>query len=107
MAWMSGNSVNIFSIMITIYSFINPFRAIMGVGGGISLHLSSFTKQVFAPYEDPALNLLPQKLTFIAINMVVLIIAVYKGYVLGILPTASDWLASLPVKEVFVVSLLI
>eukprot|EP01117_Protostelium_nocturnum_P005938 TRINITY_DN2136_c0_g1_i1.p1 TRINITY_DN2136_c0_g1~~TRINITY_DN2136_c0_g1_i1.p1 ORF type:complete len:167 (-),score=59.03 TRINITY_DN2136_c0_g1_i1:38-538(-) len=88
MAWMSGNSVNIFSIMITLYSFINPVKAILSLNS------------VFNRFEDPANSLLLAKLLYVAINMVTVIIAVYKFTVLGLLPTtASDWSSYLPIKD--------
>ncbi|PRP81619.1 hypothetical protein PROFUN_01126 [Planoprotostelium fungivorum] len=88
MAWMSGSSVHIFSIMITIYSFINPVKAILSLNN------------VFSRFEDPSYSLLPHKLAFIAIHLVTIIIAVYKCSVLGLLPTtASDWSSMLPIKQ--------
>jgi len=87
MAWMSGNSVNIFSIMITLYSFINPLKAIFS------------TNAAFAKYEEAQINLVSQKMLYILINLVTVSIAVYKCYVLGLLPvTVSDWVHLLDVK---------
>jgi len=88
MAWMSGTSLNIFSIMITLYSFINPVKAILG------------TQAIFSRFEDPAHNLILAKLIYIAINLFMVSVAIYKCWVLGLLPvTISDWVSLLAVKE--------
>lgn len=115
MMWMSGSSVNIFSIMITIYSFWNPFKAILQVNNGTFCSSSSFR---FVAYSDSSFGfcslafskygadsgsgaqqqqhnqkLLSAKLVFILFNLLSAGIAVYKGYTLGILPTTpADWL---------------
>lgn len=34
MLWLSGSAVNIFSISITMYSMINPIKALFGVSAG-------------------------------------------------------------------------
>jgi len=88
MSWMSGSNVNIFSIMITVYSFINPIKAILSVN------------EVFSRFEDHNSSLFLPKLTYIGINLVTLSIAVYKCSVLGLLPTTvSDWISYLPMKR--------
>jgi len=87
MIWMSGNGVNIFSIMITIYTLINPTKAILG------------TNSAFEKFEDRSGNLIVPKLIYILINVVILGIAAYKGWVLGLLPTDGDWLAFTNVKQ--------
>jgi len=88
MAWMAGSSVHIFSIMITLYSFINPMKAILG------------TNEAFARFEEPGTSLILQKLSYIAVNLITVGIAVYKCSVLGLLPTTvSDWVHYLPVKQ--------
>jgi len=88
MMWMSGSSVNIFSMSITIYAVINAVKAILNVNAG------------FKRLEDPARSLLPQKLLYIFFQLVTMGIAVYKANNLGLLPTVADWSLSLPVKEV-------
>lgn len=88
MAWMSGSSVNIFSIMITIYTFLNPTRAILSVNSA------------FSRFEDPQINLVGPKLVFILINLVTVGIAIYKCSVLGLLPTTvADWVPLIPVQQ--------
>eukprot|EP01118_Nematostelium_gracile_P016701 TRINITY_DN697_c0_g1_i1.p1 TRINITY_DN697_c0_g1~~TRINITY_DN697_c0_g1_i1.p1 ORF type:complete len:183 (-),score=32.58 TRINITY_DN697_c0_g1_i1:175-675(-) len=87
MLWMAGSTVHFFSIMMTLYSCINPIKAILG------------TNAVFARFEDPNVSLLAPKLAFIAINLVSLFIAMYKGSNLGLLPfSESDWVSFVPTK---------
>uniref|UniRef100_A0A7S4HY57 ER membrane protein complex subunit 4 n=1 Tax=Vannella robusta TaxID=1487602 RepID=A0A7S4HY57_9EUKA len=99
MLWLSGSSVNIFSISITMYSLINPIKAIFNVSSG------------FKRFEEPNTSLLAQKFVYIFFQLVGFSIALYKAYYLGLLPSAADWSSYLTVKQaeeitsgVFVVS---
>ncbi|KAJ2784217.1 hypothetical protein H4R18_001272 [Coemansia javaensis] len=92
MAWMSGTSVSIFSILITGMILMSPLRAIAGV------------QQAFAGIERGAkgapLDLTPQKAAFVAINIAGILFGVYRLSIMGLLPTTtSDWLAFLPPKQ--------
>ncbi|KAJ2803042.1 hypothetical protein H4R20_003046 [Coemansia guatemalensis] len=92
MAWMSGTSVSIFSILITGMILMSPLRAIMSV------------QQTFAGLERAAkgtrLDLTMQKAAFVAINLAGILFGVYRLSIMGLLPTtSSDWLAFLPPKE--------
>ena len=80
MSYMSGSTVSIFSIMITMQFFMGPIKAITGVQGA------------FAPYEHKDVNLMLPKLAFIGINLVLMGAALYKFSTLGVIPvTPNDW----------------
>lgn len=96
MAWMSGTSVSIFSMMITGMILFTPVKTIMSV------------QQTFAPLErnvdklgkDAKLDLTMQKMVFVAINIAGILFAVYRLSIMGLLPTtSSDWLAFIPAKH--------
>ena len=80
MSYMSGSTVSIFSLMITIQFFTNPLKAIAGVNG------------TFTPFEHKDVNLMLPKLAFIGINLALMAMAVYKFSSLGVIPvTPNDW----------------
>ncbi|KDO32697.1 hypothetical protein SPRG_02397 [Saprolegnia parasitica CBS 223.65] len=88
MMWMSGSSINIFSIMITAMAFVNPVKALFNINGA------------FAALDDGKLDLLQFKLIFIACNFVAIAVALYKCGTMGLLPTtSSDWTWLLPIKQ--------
>ncbi|KAJ2817028.1 hypothetical protein FBU31_006366 [Coemansia sp. 'formosensis'] len=93
MAWMSGTSVSIFSILITGMILMTPVKTIMS------------TQQTFAPLERAGkgakkLDLTMQKAAFVAINIAGLIFGIYRLSIMGLLPTASsDWLSFIPAKQ--------
>ncbi|KAJ1968120.1 18S rRNA (guanine1575-N7)-methyltransferase, partial [Dimargaris xerosporica] len=96
MMWMSGNSVQIFNLMITAMMFFQPVKALMGV------------QQAFQRFEPPAtahrssnLNLLLPKVAFCLLNLVSIGLGLYKCSKMGLLPTTtSDWLAFETPREV-------
>ncbi|KAJ9068029.1 hypothetical protein DSO57_1032912 [Entomophthora muscae] len=84
MIYMSGNSVAIFSIMVTGMMFFQPIKAIMGINK-VFERLES---------EDEKVDLTLQKITFCILNLFVVGMGVYKCASMGLLPTStSDWLA--------------
>ncbi|CAM9350049.1 unnamed protein product [Chrysoparadoxa australica] len=88
MMWMSGKSVNIFSILITGTSFATPTKQILNMG------------KVFGPLEDGKTSLLLPKLVFLGLNFLGIATALYKCGTLGLLPlTGADWLGYLTVKS--------
>ncbi|KAJ1678710.1 hypothetical protein EV182_003507, partial [Spiromyces aspiralis] len=91
MAWMSGTSVQIFSIIITVMILFSPIKAIMNVS------------EVFTPLEKSGkstIDLTPQKLSYVAINLGAVLFGLYRLSVMGLLPThSSDWLPFLPPKR--------
>ncbi|XP_075506088.1 uncharacterized protein LOC142543015 [Primulina tabacum] len=85
MMWMAGSTVHLFSIGITFSALIQPINALRGVG------------KVFEPYKDNKVDLIVPKLVFIALNLVGLLLGIWKLNSLGLLPThVSDWVSSMP-----------
>ncbi|WFC96688.1 hypothetical protein MBRA1_003351 [Malassezia brasiliensis] len=82
MLYMSGNSVQIFSMMVVYMTVVNPLKGITTVNA------------VFAPYQNPKHTVLPQMLVFIVCQLACTSVGLYKCWSMGLLPTeASDWLA--------------
>ncbi|KAK8201373.1 hypothetical protein M8818_005884 [Zalaria obscura] len=82
--YMTGNSLQIFSIMMVFMLFKNPIQAILNI------------QNVFARFETPGTSdrLLGVKLVYIATNLVALALGIWKVNGMGLLPTTrSDWLA--------------
>ena len=80
MFWISGSSVSIFTIMITMQFMTSPIFAISGVN------------QQFAQFEHKDINLMLPKLAFIGLNLVLFGMAVYKFTVIGVIPVKPfDW----------------
>jgi len=79
MLWMSGSTLQIFSIMMVAMSLWRPFSALFSVN------------QQFARYAASNVNMTLPKLIYLVLNMVGVGIALYKCQTLGILPNASDW----------------
>ncbi|OBZ84204.1 ER membrane protein complex subunit 4 [Choanephora cucurbitarum] len=93
MIYMSGSSLQIFTVMVTVMLFLTPIKAIMSV------------QQTFSRFETtdakPGANLWMPKLTFIGLHFVTILLGIYKVNVMGLLPTTvSDWLAFIPPKQV-------
>ncbi|KAL8499407.1 hypothetical protein ACS0TY_022398 [Phlomoides rotata] len=85
MMWMAGSTVHLFSIGITFSALMQPVNALRGVG------------KMFEPYKDNRVDLLVPKLVFVALNLVGLVLGIWKLNTLGLLPThVSDWVSSLP-----------
>ena len=88
MLWMSGSSIQIFSIMVTGMALINPIKAIISTN-------STFT--VFEKEKEIDLKL--AKLMFISFQILSLLVGVYKTYTMGLLPvTSGDWTSFIPPK---------
>lgn len=86
MLWMSGNTLQIFSIMMLCMSFWNPLSAIFSVNSK------------FQRYADSGVNLLNPKIVFVLCNLVGLGIASYKASNMGLMPSSLDWNGVPPVK---------
>jgi hypothetical protein len=85
MMWMAGSGVQIFSIMITFTSILNPVRAIVA------------SKATFARFADPGVDTRLPRLAFIALHVAALLVALNKLGKMGLLPThVSDWQPSSP-----------
>ncbi|KAG4302176.1 hypothetical protein PCANB_001387 [Pneumocystis canis] len=84
MAYMSGNSVQIFSLIMTFMLFWNPIKSISNLNA-IFLHLESpkTHSKLFFP-----------KLSFVLIQLITIVLGLIKMQWMGLLPiTKSDWLA--------------
>jgi ER membrane protein complex subunit 4 len=88
MAWMSGSSIGVFSIMVLGYMLYGPLQTIANIGA------------TFKAYEDDGVSLALPKLVFVALNLGVVAVGLYKAHSLGLLQiTDSDWAIYLPVKS--------
>ncbi|KAI8873745.1 DUF1077-domain-containing protein [Ramicandelaber brevisporus] len=93
MMWMSGNSVQIFSMMILVMMVSQPVRAIMSVNQ--QFERFQRTQDALAKGAK-AVDLTVPKLAFVGIQVFILLIAVYKCQSMGLLPfDESNWLAFL------------
>ncbi|KAI1848193.1 hypothetical protein JX265_011761 [Neoarthrinium moseri] len=84
MMYMSGNSLQIFSIMMVFMAFKNPIMGILA------------TNQAFERFESDGNRgkMLQVKLAYVAMQIVALALGVWKVNAMGLLPTTtSDWLA--------------
>ncbi|KAI9341968.1 hypothetical protein BDR26DRAFT_918150 [Obelidium mucronatum] len=99
MLYMSGNSVQIYSIMVTVMLFMNSGNAILA------------TNQAFTRFETVSTdkkkkaagngNLILPKIVFVLAQCVLMGLGVYKCSAMGLLPTThSDWLSFLEAKSV-------
>ncbi|CAG8812953.1 24883_t:CDS:2, partial [Racocetra persica] len=89
MLWLSGNSVQIFSVMITGMLFFQPIKAMMSI------------ESVFERYESiKSGSLIWQKLVYVLLQLFTMGLGLYKCFSMGLLPTAtSDWLAFMEPKQ--------
>ncbi|KAH6676491.1 hypothetical protein B0J14DRAFT_615998 [Halenospora varia] len=84
MMYMSGNSLQIFSIMMVVMAFKNPVMGLVA------------TNQAFEKFESQGTKaqLLLVKAVYIAMQVLALALGVWKVNGMGLLPTTrSDWLA--------------
>lgn len=82
--YMTGNSLQIFSIFMVFTLFKTPVMAALGI------------QRTFAPFETPgtAGRLLGVKAVYIMTNLLMLALGIWKVNAMGLLPTTrSDWLA--------------
>lgn len=79
MMYMSGNSLQIFSIMMVFMLFKNPVQALMQ------------TNQVFSRFESEGTKskLLLVKATYVLMNLVALGLGIWKVNGMGLLPSVS------------------
>ncbi|KAK3319218.1 hypothetical protein B0H66DRAFT_477317 [Apodospora peruviana] len=84
MMYMSGNSLQIFSIMMVFMAFKNPIMGILA------------TNQAFERFETDSNRgkILQVKVAYVVMQLVALALGVWKINGMGLLPTTrSDWLA--------------
>ncbi|KAI9911831.1 hypothetical protein PsorP6_009385 [Peronosclerospora sorghi] len=88
MMWMSGNSINIFSIMITAMIVMNTMKSLLNIN------------HAFASVDDGAIDLTQPKAIYMAGSFIGAAMGVYKCSSMGLLPTTSaDWTWLLPIKQ--------
>ncbi|PNY26625.1 ER membrane protein complex subunit 4 [Tolypocladium capitatum] len=83
MMYMSGNSLQIFSIMMVFMAFKNPLVGLMNT----NLAFERFQT------EGNSSKFLQTKLVYVAMQLVALAVGIWKVNAMGLLPTTrSDWL---------------
>eukprot|EP00826_Nyctotherus_ovalis_P008685 TRINITY_DN12253_c0_g1_i7.p3 TRINITY_DN12253_c0_g1~~TRINITY_DN12253_c0_g1_i7.p3 ORF type:complete len:107 (+),score=30.21 TRINITY_DN12253_c0_g1_i7:356-676(+) len=81
--YMIGNSIQIFTIFITVGMVIPQARALFNIG------------ETFRPFEDPRIKdqLTLYKLMYAALHILILAAAIYKFASMGLIPVRPiDWL---------------
>jgi len=84
MMYMSGNSLQIFSIMMVGMAFKNPIMGLMA------------TNQAFEKLESEGIKskIIMVKAVYVAMQLLALALGIWKVNGMGLLPTTrSDWLA--------------
>ncbi|EPX72097.1 ER membrane protein complex subunit 4 [Schizosaccharomyces octosporus yFS286] len=82
-AYMSGNSLQIFSIITTFMLFLNPLKAISSSGDAFASFRSVHPNAMWLPM-----------IVYILSQCLLMAIGIYKLQKMGLLPTTnSDWLA--------------
>ncbi|SPO03221.1 related to ER membrane DUF1077 domain protein [Cephalotrichum gorgonifer] len=90
MMYMSGNTLQIFTIMTVWMAFKNPIMGLLS------------TNQAFARFESETnrSQLIPVKLLYVAMQLLALAVGIWKINSMGLLPTTrSDWLAWEALRE--------
>jgi hypothetical protein len=88
--YMSGNSLQIFSIMMVAMLFKSPVQAVLQI------------QPTFARYETEGTRdkILLAKIAYVLCNMSLLALGIWKVNGMGLLPTTrSDWLLWEPMRE--------
>jgi len=95
MMYMAGKNLNIFSISITSMAVMNPTKSIVGLN------------HAFKAFEDPdgKVDLQMPKLIFLGLNLMWLLLGLYKMSSMRLLPTtSSDFSGSVVWKELMEMS---
>jgi len=88
MLWMSGSSLQIFSIMMVAHSLFQPMQKIYTTG------------QAFSKYSQSNVDLIGPKIIYIALNFLGVCVALYKCQTLGLLPTSAlDWMPAVVIRQ--------
>ena len=90
MLYMSGTSIQLFSIMTTGMALVNPLRGLAS------------TETAFADFKgEEGIDTRLPKLMYVAMQLLSLGIALYQCSRMGLLPvTSADWTSFIPVKNV-------
>ena len=82
MMYMSGSSINIWSMMVVGHAFYNPIKALLSIDEAFARYASA----------DSEIDLTLPKLAFIGCNAAMLALALWKLNTMRLLPiTAADW----------------
>lgn len=76
--WMTGTSLQIFSLMALVFSMMQPLTALFNVSAA------------FARYKDSGIDLIRPKLIYIALALAWLACPLHKANSMGLLPSLSD-----------------
>ena len=88
MLYMSGSSVQIFSIMMTGMALMTPLTAF----ANLNAPFQQFSREEGIDLKIP-------KLIYLALNILGLAMALYKTHTMGLLPvTSADWTSYIPDK---------
>ena len=92
MLWMSGNTLQIFSIMMLGMALYQPLQRMLNVQAEFARYTSTAANGSGA---GSGVNLLLPQLVFVACNLAGVGLALYKCQSMGLLPTSSaDWLST-------------
>mmetsp|Transcript_4834 Transcript_4834/g.13728 ORF Transcript_4834/g.13728 Transcript_4834/m.13728 type:complete len:191 (-) Transcript_4834:399-971(-) len=95
MMYMSGKNLNIFSISITSMAVMNPLKSLVGLNN------------TFKAFEDPdgKVDLQMPKIIFLGLNLIWLMLGLYKMSIMRLIPTtSSDFAGSVVWKELMEMS---
>jgi hypothetical protein len=84
MLWMTGNSLQIFSMMTLGMAFWQPVSRILDVNNA------------FSKYDASNVNLITPKLIWIVLNLVGVAMALYKARSMGLVPSFDELTAAVP-----------
>jgi hypothetical protein len=89
MLWMSGTSIQIFSIYTTGNALVNPLKGIASIN------------QVFGKFDnEEGVDTRLPKLIFLSLQLLAVGVALYKCATMNLLPlTSADWLWRLPERQ--------
>tara|TARA_A100001035_G_C27398423_1_gene327470 strand:- start:11 stop:499 length:489 start_codon:yes stop_codon:yes gene_type:complete len=88
MLYMTGNSIQIFSIYSTGMALYNPIKSMVGV------------TTVFKRFEGDGVDTLMPSLIYIGLQLALLAVALWKCNSMGLLPmTSADWISSIPIRK--------
>jgi ER membrane protein complex subunit 4 len=89
MLWMSGSSIQIFSIYSTGMALVNPVTAM------------AKAPSMFKKFESEGVDVTVPLLIFVGLQLALLGIALWKCNSMGLLPmTSADWISAIPLREV-------
>jgi len=89
MLYMTGNSIQIFSIYSTGMALVNPLKAIFNA------------QNTFKKFDGQGVDTVFPKLIFIGMQIALLALALWKCNSMGLLPmTSADWINYIPIREV-------